>query len=379
MNPLSLVMIVRNEQDLLAGFLAHHRGLAAEIVVVDTGSTDDSPALACAGGARLIRAEWQDDFAQARNIGLAAANSEWILILDADEFIDPGDFDLVAKLVADAAPRVIIQETINYCSDSSHVEWRPVSGRYPQRESGQRGYFAARRAGLFPNRPDLRFSGRIHESILPAAERAGLPVIESAVGVHHYGYVRSRKVDKDRKERYLRLAEKKWADDPNDWAALLELATAHLETGSVELAIPLLERLATGPAGLRPIVRGLFLLGRIRREQGLLEKAAELSAEAVNQDPGFLFGWLELIRCRAVAGQWLQVGELLDAARERFGAGDPLLNKENLRYLLKSGQWEAAVAQAELLTRQFPHWAEMATLSARLSESSQRRNNPADG
>jgi tetratricopeptide (TPR) repeat protein len=373
MNALSLVMIVRNEADVLPEFLAHHSDLAGEIIVVDTGSTDDSVRLARAGGAQVIQQTWADDFSWARNTGLDAARGDWILILDADEMIDRADFQAVRQLVDQSAPQVMVQETINYCADPTHLEWRPVTGRYPTREAGYGGYFAARRAGLFPNRPGLRFSGRIHESILPAAEQAGLPVVDVAVPVHHYGYVRSPEVDAGRKERYLRLAELKHAEDPDDWSALLELATAHLETGSVDEAISLLQQLVVGPAGLRPVVRGLFLLSRIRREEGALEEAGELSRRAVDQDPGFLFGWLELIRCHAVAERWLQVGELLDQAMEGFGPDDPLLTKENLRFLLKTGQLEAAVSEAEKLERQFPHWREIAALSGRLKQVANQR------
>ena len=65
-----------------------------------------------------------------------------------------------------------------------------------------------RRAGLFPLREDLRFSGRVHETVLPAAQAAGLPVVEEGPPVHHYGYVRSPAVNAERQKRYLRLAER---------------------------------------------------------------------------------------------------------------------------------------------------------------------------
>ena len=370
MKRLSLVMIVKDEAGLLQGFLEHHRELAEEVIVVDTGSQDRSRELAQGAGATVICREWKDDFSVARNAGLAAAQGDWILILDADEVVDPGDFPLLRGVMDDGQPRILIQETINYCSEPTHLEWRPVAGRYPGPEQGQVGYFSARRAGLFPNRSDLRFSGRIHESILPAAQQAGLPLEEARVPVHHFGYVRSQEVNSNRQKRYLRLAELKYAEDPRDWSAALELATAYLESGSVRRAVPLLEKLVEGTPGLRPVVRGHFLLGRIRREEGDLASAGNLLKAAVLQDPSFLFGWLELIRCRAVEGRWSDVSELLAGARSACGPDDPLLGKENLRYLIKTGQLRLAAAEARELERQFPHWAEVADLSRRLSHLS---------
>ncbi|MBU8871893.1 MAG: glycosyltransferase [Gemmatimonadales bacterium] len=365
---LSLVMIVKNEAELLPGFLSHHEQLAEEIIVVDTGSTDGTGDLARQAGAKVICFDWSDDFAAARNAGLNGAQGDWILILDADEVVDPVDFSGLRGLLEHGVARVMIQETINYCSDPAHLEWRPVVGNYPERELGQTGYFSARRAGLFPNRPDLRFSGRIHESILPAAQAAGLPVEEISAPVHHFGYVQSRGVNSRRKARYLKLAALKYAEAPLDWASVLELATAHLENGSVKQAIELLEDLVEGTPGLRPVVRGHFLLGRIRREEGNLKAASVLLEKAVDQDPSFLFGWLELIRCRAVEDRWSSVAELLDRARSTFGSEDPLLAKENLRLLIKTGQLSLAAAQAGKLESQFPHWKEIVALSQRLSQ-----------
>jgi len=86
----SVCMIVRNEEAFLAQALASTRGLADEIVIVDTGSTDGTVALAEALGARvLLGGDWLHN-AASRNLGLDAATGDWLVILDADETIaDP--------------------------------------------------------------------------------------------------------------------------------------------------------------------------------------------------------------------------------------------------------------------------------------------------
>jgi glycosyltransferase involved in cell wall biosynthesis len=82
---LSAAMIVRNEQDVLAATIESVRPIADEILVLDTGSADQTPAIAEQCGASVGRAVWNDDFSAVRNRLLADASGDWILWLDAGE------------------------------------------------------------------------------------------------------------------------------------------------------------------------------------------------------------------------------------------------------------------------------------------------------
>jgi glycosyltransferase involved in cell wall biosynthesis len=370
MTRLSLVMIVKDAAELLPGFLAHHAGLWDEAVIVDTGSSDATAHLAAAGGACVVSCPWQDDFSAARNAGLAAATGTTALLLDADERIAAGDF--AAVRAAAAAPCAWLQETINYTDQRSHLEWRPARGRYPAEELGHAGYFAARRVGLFPLRGDIRFVGRIHESVLPSCEAAGVPVRPLAAPVHHYGYVRTTDVDAGRRELYERLAARKLAEAPGDWGARLEYATALLEGGRAAEAAAELEVLAGGPGGLRPVARGRFLLARLRREEGRGAEAGELLAAAVADDPAFVFAWIERVRWLAAAERWREVFEALAAARSACGDDEPLLDREKLVALVRTGQLEPARELAARLATASPGWTEIVALEQRLS----RRTSP---
>ena len=84
----SLCMIVKNEEAKLPSCLKSVAGLVDEVVVVDTGSTDGTKAVAASLGARVFNFTWVDSFAAARNASLDHATGEWILWLDADDFID---------------------------------------------------------------------------------------------------------------------------------------------------------------------------------------------------------------------------------------------------------------------------------------------------
>src|SRR6185369_15137649 len=77
--------IVKDETARLAACLESVSGTVDEIVIVDTGSTDDTVELARARGARVVSWAWRDDFAAARNESLRHARGDWVLVLDADE------------------------------------------------------------------------------------------------------------------------------------------------------------------------------------------------------------------------------------------------------------------------------------------------------
>ena len=190
MTRLALTMIVRDEAAQLPAFLDHHRSLADELVIVDTGSQDATVAIAAAAGARVVVHPWQDGFASARNAALAAVGAEWIIFLDADERISQDDFARLRQSLPSEGQCVFLQETWNYCLDRTHLEWQPLPGRYPREEARQTGMFVARRIGIFPRRAQLLFTGRVHESLLPAAKAAGLEILPLDIPVHHYGYAR---------------------------------------------------------------------------------------------------------------------------------------------------------------------------------------------
>ena len=366
---LTLVMIVRDEAAVLPEFFAHHAGLWDEAVVVDTGSTDASAALAQGAGARVVRHTWTDDFAAARNTGLEEARGAWILLLDADERIAASDFAAL-RAAAGELPCAWLQETLNYCDERAHLEWRPVRGNYPEEEAGCSGYFAARRVGLFPRRDAVRFRGRIHESVLPDCEAAGLPLRSLAVPVHHFGFVRSAAVVARRRAVYERLAALKIDDDPKDWSARLEYATALLESGRTADAVRELEILVAGPGHLRPVARGRFLLGRLHREAGRVAAADGELAACIRDDPSFLFGWIEWLRLLAANERWREFFGALTSARAACGADDPLLDREEILALARTGRLPDAAVLAEGLAARCPAWPEIAALCALLQRTS---------
>ena len=85
---LALVMIARNEARCIARALESARPHVDRMVVLDTGSADATPEIAAHLGAEVGRFAWCDDFAAARNAALEMADADWVLMLDADEWLE---------------------------------------------------------------------------------------------------------------------------------------------------------------------------------------------------------------------------------------------------------------------------------------------------
>ncbi|WP_339377658.1 glycosyltransferase [Calothrix sp. NIES-2100] len=86
---LSLCMIVKNEEATLPKCLSSVNNVVDEIVVLDTGSSDRTPEIATAYGAKVHHFKWNNNFSTARNEALKYVTGDWILVLDADETLTP--------------------------------------------------------------------------------------------------------------------------------------------------------------------------------------------------------------------------------------------------------------------------------------------------
>jgi glycosyltransferase involved in cell wall biosynthesis len=154
-----VTLIARNEADNLPTCLASVQNLADEVVVVNTGSTDDTRAVAAALGARIFDFPWCDSFAAARTEALRHARGRWILWLDADESFDQPNRDKLRALLAGLRDDDNTAFVMQQC---------PTSPNGAATLVGQ--------VRLFRNLPDLRWDYRVHEQILPAPRRAGQSV-----------------------------------------------------------------------------------------------------------------------------------------------------------------------------------------------------------
>jgi len=166
---LSATLIARNEERFIGDCLRSLAGVADEIIVVDTGSTDRTPQIAAALGARVFHFPWRDDFSAARNHAIDHARGDWILYIDADERVRPIDPAALAAIFAEPAAVAL------------RVRFYPRTGHtaYPEYR-------------LFRRDPRIRFTGVVHETMLPGVRRVaaadGMHIGQCALTIDHVGY-----------------------------------------------------------------------------------------------------------------------------------------------------------------------------------------------
>jgi glycosyltransferase involved in cell wall biosynthesis len=227
---LSLCMIVRNEERNLARCLDSVRDVAGELIVVDTGSVDATPRIAAGYGAEVIPFDFTFvDFAAARNRAIGRATRPWILVLDADETVDRASIPLIERLVALNENSGYFLERHNHASDSSNSTRDHV-------------------VRLFPNRPNYRYRGRVHETIDVSILAAGGRLQQTGIRIDH-NFASNREERRRRNHWYIRILKEEIAADPSDDSRLDFLAAEYHQLEMFDAAAEIAEQIAR----LRPL------------------------------------------------------------------------------------------------------------------------------
>jgi tetratricopeptide (TPR) repeat protein len=225
---LSLCMIVRDSTRTLRPCLESIRPFVDEMIVVDTGSLDDTRQIAADCGAKVFEFPWVDDFAAARNESLRHAQGEWIFWMDSDDTIDAENGQKLRELVGREHPPQIMGMVMQvHCPSIS--------------EDGDLNVTVVDHIKLFRNRPEIRFEGRIHEQVLPSIRRLGGDVGWTDAFVVHSGADYSPAGREKKNERDLRLLQLDLRDRPGHPFVLFNLGMTHADAGDDRSAVEYLE------------------------------------------------------------------------------------------------------------------------------------------
>ncbi len=195
---ISLCMIVKNEEKNLPRCLESVRGLVDEMVVLDTGSKDNTVSIAESFGAKVYQIPWAGNFSAARNESVEKAGGDWILYLDADEALDPnGCPDCIRKAASD--PTIMAWSVPIRCH-----KWDSAS------------YNVTVNIRLFRNLPELRFENEVHERIEPALARIEASIAAAPFFIDHFGYRLPPEALKEKLNRNLLMSQKHLERDPDD-------------------------------------------------------------------------------------------------------------------------------------------------------------------
>ncbi len=292
---IALVMIVRNEAESIARCLLSAKRAVDEMIVLDTGSTDATIAIARDLGAKVFEWAWRDDFAAARNEALSHSTADWNLILDADEWLI-GD----GQLLRQAAQREhlngdgffgLLQVKSQLDAQRGAASAVPDPAADPplltvdDKVPGSEEYFSWL-PRFFPR--GVKYFGRIHEQ-----PRSELPYQfrRLAVEVGHGGYLWRKLAEKKGRNRNLLLAALK--DDPESPYLHYQLGKDYDIYGEYSEAIPCYEKALhlVNPEHIFRIdmvVRTLVCLKNV----GLLELAFKFAEDEMaycQKSPDFFF------------------------------------------------------------------------------------------
>lgn len=288
-------MIVKDEEQTIGRVLGDCQKVCDELVVVDTGSSDETVEIAESFGARVVHHEWADDFAAARNAAFDACLGDWILWLDADDRL-PGVVqdrlqfvwrDRLTMLDADA---IYLPYHYSYVPDTDQLQL-----------SFQRERIIRRRAAL-------RWQYPVHEAIdVPP----GRGIVAEDLWVEHRPIAERRARNRDRN---IRILERAYADGDRSLRVLFYYANELRDHERFEEALAIYdEYFATAPIGWERYhahlrnAHCLYQLGR-------LDEAASEYVEAIQEDSSRAEAYVRLGVVHYEASRWSHALPLFLAA-----------------------------------------------------------------
>lgn len=308
MATLSICMIVKNEATNLPGSLASVKSVSDEIIVVDTGSTDKTVAIAQKAGANVSTHPWKDDFAAARNVSLQQATQDWILILDADETLTPAGQQLIQSIKQDKPLGQIKPEDLLLVT-------------LLRREIGANQSPYTQVSRLFRNLPKIEFIRPYHESIdesvevLMAAEEQWQIGQFGDVAIDHTGYGIDEIAAKDKLNRARKIMAAHLAEHPQDAYMANKLGALYTQSNEWDRALSTLQT-ALSSGNFDPMTQYElhYHLGIAHRN--LIPVAGQMAAAEENYRKAIALPINEKLKL----GAHLNLGALLKLKKDLAGA-----------------------------------------------------------
>lgn len=207
---LSLCMIVKNEEENLKNCLSKVTDFVDEIIIVDTGSTDHTKAIAEGFSDKIYDFKWCNDFSKARNFSISKSSNDWILVLDADEFVFKYNRTSVDEFIKDPSNvnKVGRIQRLDVIEDNSglkkYIDW------------GNR---------LF-NRNYFHYEGIIHEQLV-SLDGKPYETQELAISENHVGYTIEAINKTNKLKRNIDLLEEAIKNDPEDPYLFFQLGKSY--------------------------------------------------------------------------------------------------------------------------------------------------------
>ena len=293
---LGLAMIVNKGGPQLRLCLGSAAHFTRQIVIVDTSSSSGADtgaertiasasgtsvlSVAQEFGATVVPFPWTDHFGDARNAGLKEMKTDWILVLDADEDLEPGAQAQISSLLESCGKAAGgFHVTSRHYMPTRYVHTlrgisRPNQDQNPRAQTAP-SWVETGVCRLFRRNPGIFFTGRIHEKVEPQIYRLGMPIHSANFRIRHYGRLVSAE-DRHAKDRYYySLCRLSAEEQPQNAEAWLEAGLIAFE--SIGDMIEAQHSLSRAIAINRNLSVAWLVLARIHLRQGRFLEALRAS------------------------------------------------------------------------------------------------------
>jgi tetratricopeptide (TPR) repeat protein len=354
MPTLGLSMIVKNAADTIRPCLESAHKVVSQIVIADTGCTDNTCEIAREFGATIVSFPWENHFAKARNAALANMTTDWVLVLDADEELDRDANKSIPALLKAADVGGYVTPIRNYMLNKFNRGWDRLGVANDFRHERAKkapSYIAHENCRLFRRHPGIYFAGRIHELVEGQIIALGLKLQIANFFIHHFGQLVDQEAREEKSLFYRDLLRAKTEENPNDPAAWTQLGLHEFECfNQPDEALRCFEQALilqpTAPEAW--LFRGMVLIQLERYQEALI---------ALEQDKrtGSSFALREDLRGDALygAGRYKQARMAYQRALKLSG-NNPLLESKLGYTEVKLGQKNTGLARLRHAARVAP-------------------------
>ncbi len=269
-------MIVRDEAENLREWLPNATKYVNEIVAVDTGSQDDTVSVLESAGAKVLHQPWEEDFAKHRNFGLSHVESDWVLVLDADERLKQVHWYTLRLLLKNEDVIAYSFSVKNYHSPDDLTS-----------------YDIMKSYRLFRNNHNITYTGVVHNQLAPAIQKAcrhaGMITQHAFITVEHHGYALSEQDKMIKHARIYKMVKKQLEETPDDDYYLFHLLTICLAMGKFTEAREAVSRMSI--AQLRPELRvkAYYKAAQVEMHFNMYKAARAYIRYALSIAPGAAF------------------------------------------------------------------------------------------